>query len=205
MSVELAIDELDEPDTDESVVLHDVSWDLYRQLAKLRGESAVPRLTYLDGMLEIMSPSQSHDSIKECLGRLVEAWAEERGIDITGLGSWTLRRRKKRGGVEPDACYIVGEPFDDERRFPDLAIEVVWTSWKVSKLEVYRRLKVHEVWVWRRGRIHVYVLHDGEYVEGEQSTVFAGIDLVLLARLAETRNQSAAVRELRALVRSGPR
>jgi Uma2 family endonuclease len=199
MSVELAVDD---PDTDESVVLHDVSWELYRQLAKLRGESAVPRLTYLDGMLEIMSPSRSHDSIKECLGRLVVAWADERGIDITGLGSWTLRKRKRRGGLEPDACFIVGEPFDDDRRFPDLAIEVVWSSWKVSKLEVYRRLKVREVWVWRRGRIHVYALHDGEYVEGEHSAVLPGIDLALLVRLAETRNQSAAARELRAAMRS---
>jgi Uma2 family endonuclease len=158
-------------------------------------------MTYLDGMLELMSPSRNHDLIKTCLARLVEAWAEERGIDITGLGSWTLMKQAKRGGLEPDECYLVGEPFDDETRFPDLAVEVAWSRWKISKLDVYRRLGVREVWVWRDRQIHIHSLGPDGYTESRDSAVMPGVDLVLLARLAEMANQSTAVRELRQALR----
>jgi hypothetical protein len=41
-------------DRDERVFLHGVSWEDYERIASLRGESAVPRLIYLDGVLELM-------------------------------------------------------------------------------------------------------------------------------------------------------
>lgn len=193
----------EQPNTalDESVVLQDVPWDLYERLLKLRGESSVPRMTYLDGALELMSPSRNHDLIKTCLARLVEAWAEERGIAITGLGSWTLRQKKKKRGLEPDECYLIGEPFDDEDRVPDLALEVAFPRWKISKLDVYQGLGVREVWVWRSRRIHLYSLSENGYTEIEKSAALAGIDTVLLARLCEQLNQSAAVRDLREALR----
>jgi len=188
-------------DFDESVVLERVGWPIYERLLALRGEASVPRMTYLQGTLEIMSPSRNHDLIKRCLGRLVEAWTEEKGIDVTGLGSWTLERKKTRRGLEPDECYLVGEPFDDESRLPDLAIEVAWSRWKVDKLEVYRGLGVREVWVWRDGRIDVYVLRRKRYDVVAGSEVLRGVDLPLFARLAMRSNQSAAVRELRRTLR----
>jgi hypothetical protein len=30
---------------------------------------------------------------------------------------------------------------------------VIWTSGGIDKLEVYRRLRVREVWIWKSGRI----------------------------------------------------
>ena len=55
----------------------------YLRLLEIRGERSVPRLTYVEGTLEIMSPSLTHEEIKSYIGRLVEAWCLERGVDFT--------------------------------------------------------------------------------------------------------------------------
>lgn len=36
------------------------------------------RVTYLEGQLEIMSPSRSHEMLKKLIARLLEAYAEEK-------------------------------------------------------------------------------------------------------------------------------
>ena len=54
-------------DSDNSVVLHGVSWKLYRRLRKMP-ESYNIRMTYDRGELEIMSPSALHEGIATLLG-----------------------------------------------------------------------------------------------------------------------------------------
>src|SRR5277367_6235878 len=121
-------------DLDQRVVLHGVFWERFLAVVAARGESSAVRVTYLAGELELMSPSFDHESVKTMIGRLVEAYADELGLDLYGAGSWTLKSKLKKLGVEPDECYSIGKPS----RVPDLAIEVVWTSGGLDKLEVYR-------------------------------------------------------------------
>ena len=71
-----------------------------------------------------------------------------------------LRKAPKLAILEPDECYLIG---DQARDTPDLAIEVVWTSGGIDKLEIYRRLGVREVWRWKDSRIEVYVLREQHY------------------------------------------
>src|SRR5262245_3529817 len=66
---------------------------------ELRGERSVPRLAYLDGDLEILIPSRSHELLKSVMGRLVEAWCLERGLEFTPCGCWTLEDKWERRGV----------------------------------------------------------------------------------------------------------
>src|SRR3954463_14299693 len=153
----------DTPVEDKIVVLRGVSWSDYQRMLEVRGEKAVPRLAYLDGELEIMTPSRPHESIKSRIGRLVEVWCLEHGIEFSPYGSWTLESKPKEAGVEADECYVFG--VEPEPARPDLAIEVVWTSGGIKKLEIYKRLGVAEVWFWKRGRITVHVLVGGEYQE----------------------------------------
>ena len=117
-----------ESQPDQRVVLHDVSWELYESLLESRGESARPRLSYLDGELELMSPSQPHEIIKARLGRLLSFYCIEMGIEIQEVGSWTIRRRGKKGGLEPDDCFLFGRESAAAKERPDLAIEVVWKT-----------------------------------------------------------------------------
>src|SRR5215470_6376523 len=89
---------------DDVIVLRDVKWADYQRLLEIRGEGPVPRLTYLEGVLELMTPSRPHESIKSMIGRLVETWCLEKGVGITPYGSWTLESKESNRGVEPDEC-----------------------------------------------------------------------------------------------------
>src|SRR5690349_17554947 len=82
--------------------LERATWADFQRLLELRGEHPVPRFAYLEGTLEIMSPSRSHEHIKSMIGRLVEAWCIERGVDIMPYGSWLLESKTHRRGIEPD-------------------------------------------------------------------------------------------------------
>ena len=95
-----------EPREDHYVHLHGVTWADYLRLLEIRGERSVPRLTYVEGTLEIMSPSLTHEAIKSYLGRLVEAWCLERGIEFTPYGQWTLKNKRDERGAEADVVAI---------------------------------------------------------------------------------------------------
>jgi Uma2 family endonuclease len=183
------------PTADQRVVMHGVPWAHYAAIVALRGEKAVPRIAYLDGAMELMSPSRTHESIKSYLGTLIEAFALARGIRFTPYGSWTLQQ-PEMAGAEPDECYLFG---DQRRDVPDLAIEVVWTSGGINKLEIYRRLGISEVWFWTKpNQITVYRLTAGAYQRVEASTFLPGLDIGLVCSLLDQPTAFDAVQALRA-------
>jgi Uma2 family endonuclease len=182
------------PDEDSIVVLHDVSWEDYERLLAMRGDHSAPRISYLEGDVEIMSPSRHHEVIKSYIGRLVEDWCIDRGMDVTPVGSWTIKKKAKRRGAEPDECYIFGA---EKRQRPHLAIEVEWTHGGIDKLAIYEKLGVEEVWYWRKGVIEVYVLSAGKLVPAERSHVLPDLDLELLASMLDRDTLTQAVRDFR--------
>lgn len=184
---------------DQRIFMYGVTWSEYEALLAIRGERAGIRIAYLEGNVEIMSPSIDHEAIKKAIARLLEAYAEERSIELNGYGSWTIKSAPRERGVEPDECYIVGT---ERKPAPDLAIEVVWTHGGLDKLEIYRGLGVGEVWVWSNGKITAFELRDDGYAELSGSGLFPDLDLVLLASFADRPNQTQSVREFRAAIRA---
>jgi Uma2 family endonuclease len=185
---------------DHIVILRRATWADYQRLLEIRGERSVPRLSYLEGMLEIMTPSKAHEVRKSMIGCLVEAWCVEKGVEITPYGSWTLESKEAERGVEPDECYVIGDVAEPER--PDLAIEVIWTSGRLDKLEIHRKLRVREVWIHERGQLEVHALRGEQYEPIGASEVLAGIDLVELAKFVSVQPMTRAVREYRATLRA---
>jgi Uma2 family endonuclease len=184
---------------DDIVVLENVTWADYQRLLEIRGDRAVPRLTYVKGVLELMTPSRPHESIKSMIGCLVEAWCFEHDVAISPYGSWTHESKDAARGIEPDECYVLGDAAEPERC--DLAIEVVWSAGGVNKLDAYRPLGVREVWFWRNGRIDVFILRDTEHVQAPRSEILAGLDLDQLVRFIDIKPMTRAVREYRAALR----
>jgi Uma2 family endonuclease len=180
---------------DQRVIMHGVRWDQFEAILALRGDVAGPRMTYLRGELELMSPSRNHESIKTLLARMVELYALEKGVRLSGYGSWTLRNAPKERALEPDECYIIGDARLKDT--PDLAIEVIWTSGGLDKLEVYRALGVTEVWLWRDGTIRMYQLSGEHYTDLAQSLAFPDLNVTLLARLADSEDQTQALLKFR--------
>ncbi len=194
-------DHEDRPTEDRIVVLGGATWADYQRLLEMRGDHSAPRIAYLEGVVEIMSPSRSHESIKSVIGRLVEVWCLERGIEFSSFGAWTLESKAHGRGVEPDECYVFGDPRGAVR--PHLAIEVVWTSGGLDKLDIYRKLDVAEVWFWRRGVLTIHGLRGEAYQQVVASEVLPGIDLVALCGFLDRPTTSAAIREYRASLQSG--
>jgi Uma2 family endonuclease len=180
-------------DPDQRIILHDIDWGQFETFLAIRGDCAGVRVTYLEGELELMSPSRTHEGIKTLIGRLLETYAEERGLFFNGYGSLTMRNAPKLRAIEPDECYMVGAAMD----LPNLAVEVIWTHGGLDKLDVYRGLGVREVWIWKKEELKAYELRGNTYVEISQSVVIPGLTPSFIQEYLDDEDQTAAVRKLR--------
>ncbi|MEJ7735189.1 MAG: Uma2 family endonuclease [Polyangiaceae bacterium] len=185
-------------DDEPRILLSGVPWAAYVVLRDSI-ESPSVRMTFLDGRLEIMSPSRAHEINKTQLARLFELFCLELGIPLYAYGSTTFRAEEKQRGLEPDECYCRGV----DRLVPDVALEVVVSHASIDKLEVYRGLGVREVWVFEGGAVRVLELQGDRYAEIESSRVFPEADLGKLAKYAMRADQPEALIALRDELRRG--
>jgi Uma2 family endonuclease len=181
-------------DSEQLLIMNDISWQLYESLLV---DNSSLRIAYLEGVLEIMSPSHRHEFIKTNIGRLVEVYFEETRTRFYGLGSTTFRQETVARGIEPDECYCI----NCEKPVPDIAIEVVVTSGGINSLEIYRGLKVPEVWFWEDNCFSLYCLDDGNYQAVATSRFLPQLDLSLLAGYVISPEPMDAVIEFRQRIR----
>ena len=184
-------------DPEERFLTSGVSWQAYESLLASLGNSSSYRLAYLSRILEIMSPSRSHELDKENIGRLLEAYLEENRIRFWGLGSTTFRKEDQQAGKEPDKCYCIHTNKD----IPDLAIEVIYTSGGVDILKIYQRLGVGEVWFWQNRQFKIYCLQDNNYHSTSQSQLLPALDLALMAKCVTMSDPLEAIIQWRKQVR----
>jgi Uma2 family endonuclease len=173
----------DEGQEEPRFVLHHVPWWTYVALRDAMDEGHPGlKMTYLEGALELMSPSQLHEEVKKVIARLLEIWADETGVDLRGFGSTTFRKEAKRRGLEPDECYALG-PLAEEQ-VPSIAIEIELSQSLVDKMAVYAGLGIAEVWSWtpKAGSIAVHRLEGDQYLRQTRSAVLPDLDLDILAR-----------------------
>jgi Uma2 family endonuclease len=160
-----------------------------------------------------MSPSKVHEHIKRLIGRMVEAFTEELNIDIQSASSTTFKREDLARGFEPDECYYIAHAEvvrgkDDIDMTvdppPDLVIEVDISRSSLNKFGMYRALGIPEVWRYDGEALRLYVLHDGDYVEVQQSTVLPQLSSDHLRSFLNQRSslgETQLMRQFRAWVR----
>lgn len=163
---------LSHQDSEDRYLTNSATWEYYETLLNIIGDNGGYRVTYLDGVLEIMSTSRRHETEKTRIGNLLELYFLEADIEYFPFGSTTLKQEAKRAGLEADEGYCFGTDKD----VPDLAIEVVVTHGGINKLEVYRRLQVPEVWFWQNGKFSVYHLRSNLPVESESNHGYERIE-----------------------------
>lgn len=144
-----------------------------------------------------MSASQRHEMRAKLIARLLETYADEKGLVLEGYKSMTMRNAPKLRGVEPDECYAIGAAKDH----PDLAVEVIWTHSGIDKLDVYRGLEVREVWIWMKEELKAYELRGDAYVEITHSAVIPGLAPSFIREFLDYETQTEAVRKLRAALK----
>ncbi|AGY60608.1 Uma2 family endonuclease [Gloeobacter kilaueensis] len=189
-------------DPEERRTISNVRWAQYEVLLCDLGETAHYRVAYLDGVLEIVSPSRRHESAKTRIGTLLEVYFLETNTEYFPAGSTTLRNEEQQAGIEPDESYCIGSDKD----CPDLAIEVVVTSGSINHLELYRRLGVQEVWSWQNSQFSIYHLREESpvrwiqtsgYEAIEGSELLPGLDMRLLSACVRNPNPLSAAKEFR--------
>jgi Uma2 family endonuclease len=187
-----------DPNQDQRVLMHGISWASYCLMRELVDSPGI-RLTYLEGALEITSPSRRHEFLKKQISRLLEIFAIERDVPLIGYGSATFRREARERGLEPDECYCLGRELGDA---PDIAIEVILTSGGLNKLSVYRGLNVREVWFWRNEQFEIHVLEGDTYHQLPRSPLIPSLDFAELAEYVRRPDQHASVKAFRDRLRT---
>lgn len=179
-------------DPEQRFVLENVPWWTYVAMRDALDGPGV-RMTYLEGRLELMSPSETHEEEKSLIGHLVAVWAEELDVDVRAFGGTTYREEGKHRGLEPDECYSVGAKVADAA--PHIAIEVVVSSPLVDKLDVYAGLGIAEVWVWHSTtrRLVVHRLAGGRYTQHDRSAILPQLDLALLTSFVRAGDSHTAL------------
>jgi Uma2 family endonuclease len=172
------------------LTLYGVSWEQFEAIDAVLADFSELRLTYLDGILDIMSPlSDEHEDTKSTISLLVEAYFRSRSLRFYMRGSRTLGSKALGTRSEPDNSYNL----DTKKDIPDLVLEVVITSGGVNKLEKYRRIGVPEVWFWRKGLLYLYHLRPDGYEAISQSELLPDLDISLLVLHANMEDQYDAV------------
>ena len=176
--------ELETSNQESIITLYDISWDKFEAIASLLEESKI-RLTYLDGTLDIMSPSPAHEESKSTVGLLLEIYLRHIGRRFYTTGGYTLGSREEGARGEPDESYNL----DFVKPIPDIAIEVVITSGGVNKLEKYRRWGVPEVWFYQRQQVFIYHLQGNKYEQVDKSKFLPELNIDLLVRCLNMPDQ----------------
>jgi len=179
--------------------LYDVSWEQFKTIDALLDRHQGVKPSYLRGLLEITSPvGPEHESVKCTLGLLLEAYLREKGIRFYRCGGFTIESPKTASGT-PDESYAIGSP----KEIPDIVIEVIVSSDRLDKKELYRPKQVPEVWFWKQGEIIVFQLGEQGYEQRDRSQFFPALDLSVLIGYVNSPDQYDAVAELIQAVRRG--
>lgn len=141
--------------SDRILVLTERTWADYE---KLISDNPSYRISYFNKVISILSPSRNHERIAQTIGILINAYCRKYQIPYFALGSKDIKKQFVVG-KQPDASYC----FYTEKEFPDLAVEVNFTSGSINDLEKYKLLDIPEVWIWQDRSITFYRLSDGNY------------------------------------------
>ncbi|MEM8779975.1 MAG: Uma2 family endonuclease, partial [Cyanobacteria bacterium P01_G01_bin.49] len=153
-------------------------WERFKIIQSILEEQATVKISYLDEQIELMTTGEDLERIKTILGFLIELYLCEKEIDYIPVGSATRKAKIKGVSFQPDESYYL----DKTREHPDLAVEIIFISGGIDKLEKYKRFQVTEVWFWKNNQLSIYYLHNEEYEPVKQSVLLPDLDIDLLVR-----------------------
>jgi len=181
-------------------VFNGLTWKQYETLLDSLGERRL-RHTYVEGSLEVVTPSYGHESSKSFVGGLVEMMCRLRRLPRQSAGSTTMKRKDFDRGLEPDECFFLGKDsaaamrgktqyYADVDPPPDLVVEVDVTASSKHRIEMYRLLGVREVWRCRNYDVTFLGLtKDGRYRQIKRSRHFPFLSSDDLNRFIDLRQE----------------
>ncbi|MDF2758678.1 MAG: hypothetical protein K0S99_1310 [Thermomicrobiales bacterium] len=174
-----------------------VSWETYERLLADDEERRVPRMTYDQGVLELVTPSLPHEKDALTIARIVDIIAAIIGVPILSAGGTTYRRNDLERGFEPDASfYIQNEAQVRDRSGIDLSadpptdvvLEMEMSRSALDKLPLFASMGIPEVWRCDGQRVTIFILEQDRYRESSNSLALPVLTSDILTRfLAESR------------------
>ena len=141
-------------DTD-ALLFRNATWAFYDMFTDALGER--PSRVSFDGNTLKMSMTLciEREGLKSFINELVGEMSRELHIPITRGGSSTLKLKRKKKGLEPDACYWVAnaKKRTGVKRLdltihpvPDLVLEIDIPHATVNREQIYADMGVPEMW-----------------------------------------------------------
>ncbi len=177
---------------DQRIIQPERTWEQFRLIRQGFENSSGIKLSYYDGIIEILMPGREHELFSAVIALLLGIFFIEKEIEFEPTGSMD-QEKTGEAFVQADQSYCFGE----SKAIPDLSIEVVFTSGGINKLARYQILGVPEVWFWTDGVFSLYHLRaDGyEAIAHSELPELATLDLELLTQcvlMAQTSRLEAA-------------
>jgi Uma2 family endonuclease len=183
------------PPTSEQHFIHSaLSWEDFKTIQNVFAPQGV-RVGYFAGEVELLTVSDLHGLIAGNLGYLLEMYMLQQLIRFIGLEDFSIEV-PKTASAQADKAYC----FEERKPIPDLAVEVVITGERETKLKRYAALQVSEVWFWIDNEIRVYCF--SENADGYQQVTYSGwlpdLDLQKLAIASTEEVRADAVQKFSA-------
>lgn len=179
-----------------TLTMHESSWEEYTELMSELVDVRSRRISYDEGVLEIMSVSPRHEAYASLLERLITLVGFILRIKILFYGSSTMSKVKLKKGNEPDACFYIQSAsllpnkldidFEHDPP-PDIAVEIDVHHKSGGKLHIYAALGVPEVWLYDQTKLTIFQLKGRKYVEVKASQ---SLPFLTAAKLTEFLNLS---------------
>lgn len=176
----------------QTLILHNVIWDLYEHLLAEHEDVCNPRFAYDRGVLEIMVTSFEHEHLNRLIADIFAAIADELGVDYVNAGSTTFKRRDLEQGFEPDTSFYIqnAERVRGKKRIdlmedppPDLVIEVDITHSSLNKFPVFAGLLIPEVWRNDGKELTIFKLEGETYSPHPESGTLPGVTSAKLTQV----------------------
>jgi Uma2 family endonuclease len=167
------------PKANDQLVIIKGDWAKFKLIQQGCAESPGIRVSYFDGIIEIVMPARPHEIFSDVFHVLLSLYLLHVGIDFLGTGS-ADQEAEGIAATQPDRSYCIG----GIKPIPDLSIEVVFSSDGINKLARYRAIGVPEVWFWEDDVLALYHLRSSGYERVERSELpgLAALDLAVLKR-----------------------
>jgi Uma2 family endonuclease len=182
-----------------TLTLHGISWETYEELLAAVGEAPSLRVSYNEGVMQIMTVSFEHEYFSEFLNHLVGRLSTVLRQKILFFGRATMKKQKKLKGSEPDACFyvqsaaIIGNKFRLDLSVdppPDIVVEIGLHHDSLNKMPIYAALGVPEVWRYDGQTLTIYQLQPDYYVLAEMSRALPVLTSQVLTDFLERSQQA---------------
>lgn len=190
-------------------VLEPVSWATYCAIVDETKQSG--RITYDQGLLEILSPLMPHESAKSLIARMICRYTEIHDIDMRSSASTTFRREDLERGFEADESYYIqncqairGKAEVDLTIDPppDLVVEIDMTNSSIDKLRLFASMEIPEVWRYDGVMLWIGNLHEDSYAAPDESRLLPGFPVSLAQELLAQRAEASETNLMRLFAES---